>query len=201
MKIQLVLDLIIRGIKEFNFTTPNQYLDVPFAGGAVKAKLTGGTLPYSIIGQPNTSIAAASLSGDTISVTPVGQGSTSLTIQDSSPGAVLHSAQIVNIGIVVAAASSFTVTVSSGTTPQYSWTAGGAFIVFVERISNLGSPGWGIMCQGTSTTCITSPVTHGTIPVGTSITTNTEMTLTAGVHYRVTVYRGQLGSGFADFTP
>ena len=97
---------------------------------------------------------------------------------------------------------SITITVTPGTTPQYSWTGGGAYIVFVERTSNLGTPGWGIMCQGTSTSCITSPVTHGTTPAGTSLTANTEMTLTAGVRYRINVYLGPGGNGgYIDFTP
>jgi hypothetical protein len=97
--------------------------------------------------------------------------------------------------------SSFTVTVGQGTTPQYSWNAGGAFIVYVERVSNPNVHVWEVMCSGTTTYCIPSPLTHGTVPTGTTLMSNTEPVLTPGVQYLVGVYRMSAGTGFATFTP
>jgi hypothetical protein len=190
------------GITAFNFTTPNQSLNVPFAGSPVQAKLTGGILPYTITVAPDTTIATVTVRSDTITVTPRAPGSTSVTFSDSSPGMGERPQQVVVIAIVVAVPPSFTVTIGPGTTPQYSWTTGGAYIVYVERTSNLGTSVWGIMCQGTSTTCITSPVTHGTTPAGTTLQASTEMTLTQGVRYRINVYLGPGGNGgYTEFTP
>ncbi|MBM2841020.1 MAG: hypothetical protein HW412_1548 [Bacteroidetes bacterium] len=73
------------GITTFNFTSANQSLPVTTAGGATKAKLTGGTLPYAITSAPNNAVATATVSNDTLTVTPVAAGTTSITIEDSNP--------------------------------------------------------------------------------------------------------------------
>ncbi len=72
------------GIQAFTFSGSGQLLSVPNSGGAVKAKLTGGTLPYSVASAPDPAIATVSMSNDTITVTPVGAGTTSITINDAS---------------------------------------------------------------------------------------------------------------------
>jgi hypothetical protein len=73
-------------------------LTVPSTGGAVKAKLVGGTLPYTITGIPNIAVATVSLSTDTLTVTPVGPGSTTVEVTDSL-GFALD--RVVVIGITV----------------------------------------------------------------------------------------------------
>lgn len=92
---------VVPGITTLSFTTPNQSLTVPSTGGAVKAKLTGGTLPYSITGEPNPNVATASLGTDTITVTPVGAGTTSITITDSNPENIDNPPRVVTISLTV----------------------------------------------------------------------------------------------------
>lgn len=88
------------GIATFNFTTSNQTFTVPSTGGAAKAKLTGGTLPYSITSAPDPGVANAYLSTDTLTVAPVAAGSTSITITDSNPENQ-DNPRVVTIGITV----------------------------------------------------------------------------------------------------
>ncbi|MBA4386189.1 MAG: hypothetical protein C0410_15755, partial [Anaerolinea sp.] len=54
------------------------------AGQQATARISGGTRPYSIQTQPNTSIATATMSGDTLKVTGVAAGSASVLVRDSS---------------------------------------------------------------------------------------------------------------------
>lgn len=53
-------------------------------GGAASATLSGGTGPYSLTEEPDTTIAKASLSGSTISVTAVTSGYTSIVVKDAA---------------------------------------------------------------------------------------------------------------------
>jgi hypothetical protein len=69
---------------------PNNTANVVAGGGAVSGTLTGGTPPYSIQTEPDSSVATAELSGTnntTLTITPVAIGTTSVVIEDSSPGA------------------------------------------------------------------------------------------------------------------
>ncbi len=90
-----------------------------------------------------------------------------------------------------------TITVGSGTTPQYSWTGGGVAYVAVSHIYDRSNPVWSIVSMsdmGIFTNLITSPVRHGTVPAGFAETANTAPVLTAGVEYEVLVTRFQSGS-------
>ena len=95
----------------------------------------------------------------------------------------------------------FTVTVGSGTTPQYSWNAGNAFSVSVVRTATPTTIVWGIATPGQGN--IASPATHGATPGGavpTAIGT-VETTLTSGVEYRVSVTLLDGKTGWTEFTP
>lgn len=343
------------GLPTFSFATSGQTFTVPASGGAARAVLTGGTLPYTITSSPNAGVATASLSYDTLTVTPVAPGSTSITITDSLG---MSQDRIVTLGITVTGGTtgnlgsgtvtvnstvgnrSYTgagvfpigagpsviavydtvshvmvmlgyrqisgshydyallsifmpqgvaagtyggdtvgfeagynidtthtdstsyrgvsgtitvstvsgnnvsgtysgqatqlvsgttanfsgtfnvtyvrgiepigggggstgnipITVGSGTHPQYSWTGGGVVSLTVVRASDPGTPIWYIICS-TGGDCINSPVTHGTTPTGATAIATTELTLTAGVQYRVIVVRTNNDFGSADFTP
>ena len=93
----------------------------------------------------------------------------------------------------------FAVKVSSGTTPEYSWTSGKAFSVSVVRTSAPTTIVWGLATPGQNN--IASPATHGTTPAGAIQTSATETTLTAGVEYRVSVSLLDGKTGFTEFTP
>lgn len=342
------------GLPTFSFATSGQTFTVPASGGAARAVLTGGTLPYTITSAPSASVATASLTYDTLTVTPVGPGSTSISITDSLG---MLQDRVVTLNITVTGTSgggnfgSGTVTVNSsvgnrsytgtgvfpigagpsviavydtishglfmlgyrqisgshydyallsifmpqgvtagtyggdtvgfeagynidtthtdslsysgvsgtitvstvsgntasgsyagqatqlssgstanfngtfnvtyvrgiepvtgggtagnipinvglGTHPQYSWTGGAVRSVTVVRTADPGTPVWYVVC--TSGDCINSPVTHGTTPSGATALVSTELTLTAGVQYRVIVLRTNNDFGTSDFTP
>ena len=95
--------------------------------------------------------------------------------------------------------NSLTVSVSSGTTPTYSWTGGGAAIVSVIRTSQPAVQSWGLVSV---TFAITSPVTHGTVPNIQAVveSSESEKVLTPGVEYLVTVDR-EIGPASAVFIP
>lgn len=71
------------GLPTFSFGTAGQTFTIPASGGAARARLTGGTLPYAITGSPNPGVAIAALNHDTLTVLPMAPGSTSITIADS----------------------------------------------------------------------------------------------------------------------
>jgi len=93
----------------------------------------------------------------------------------------------------------FTISVGSGTTPSYGWSAGPAFSLDVVRTSNASVVVWRIADPINNN--IQSPVTHGTRPSGAIETTSTERTLTAGVQYRVTVTLADGRQAYREFTP
>lgn len=72
------------GITVINFSDPSPTVSAT-AGTAVKVKLAGGTLPYTIQTAPNSAVATASLSTDTLTITPVAAGSTTISVRDASP--------------------------------------------------------------------------------------------------------------------
>ncbi|MFZ0389633.1 MAG: hypothetical protein WAN36_04165 [Calditrichia bacterium] len=93
----------------------------------------------------------------------------------------------------------FAVTVSSGTTPNYSWSAGNVFSVSVVRTADPTVIVWGIATPGQAN--IASPAKHGVVPTGAIETAQTEKALTAGVEYRVSVTKLDGKTGWKDFTP
>jgi len=92
------------------------------------------------------------------------------------------------------------ITVGSGTTPQYSWAGGNVTSVTLVRASNPSTPVWGIACNS-GNDCISSPLTHGTVPPATTRFANTEPTLTTGIQYQVYVTRQSGAAGYQTFTP
>ena len=92
----------------------------------------------------------------------------------------------------------FAVTVSSGTTPQYSWSGGGAFSVSVVRTAAPGTIVWGVADPINKN--LPSPVTHGNRGAGVESAT-TEKVLTAGVEYRVSVTMANGKTGWKSFKP
>lgn len=93
----------------------------------------------------------------------------------------------------------FTVTVSDGTTPAYSWTIGNAFTINVVRTANPTTIVWGVTTPGQNG--IASPVTHGQVPGGAIEQAAVEKELESGVEYRVSVVLLDGSFGFTDFTP
>lgn len=95
--------------------------------------------------------------------------------------------------------SQFVITIGSGTNPTYSWTVGNAFSVSIVRTAAPTVIVWGLASPGTDN--ISSPVSHGTAPLGIIPTANTEPTLTAGVEYRISITQLDGTTGWAEFTP
>lgn len=94
----------------------------------------------------------------------------------------------------------FSISVGSGTTPTYSWSAGPAFSIDVVRTSNQTQVVWRIT-DPTDPRNIASPVRHGIVPTGAVESSGVERVLTPGVTYRVTVNLTNGQSAFRDFTP
>ncbi len=95
--------------------------------------------------------------------------------------------------------SGISITVGSGLTPTYSWTGGDAMSVSVMRTSDPATLVWGITTPANDG--ISSPAIHGQVPAAAAQTATTEVVLTDGVEYRVSVVRiTGGGSGFTDFT-
>lgn len=99
----------------------------------------------------------------------------------------------------------FSISVGSGTTPQYSWSAGEAFSIDVVRTSNQTQVVWRI--TDPTQPRIGSPVRHGTVPSGAIESgsgpggTAIERVLTPGIQYRVTITLANQQTAFQDFTP
>ncbi|MCX6122672.1 MAG: hypothetical protein NTX44_13765 [Ignavibacteriales bacterium] len=94
-----------------------------------------------------------------------------------------------------------TVDVGSGLTPTYTWAGGGVLQLNVTQVSGTAGLVWGIASNSGSNN-IASPVTHGTVPSGTTQTTQgtAGRTLTAGASYTVTVMRSDGTYGTASFS-
>lgn len=99
--------------------------------------------------------------------------------------------------------NAISITVSAGTTPQYSWSGENVYSISIVRTSNPGTIVWGLASPGQN--AITSPVTHGSgasfTPPLIVETASTERTLTSGVQYRVTISRLDGTTGWKEFTP
>jgi hypothetical protein len=95
----------------------------------------------------------------------------------------------------------FSIGVSSGTTPQYSWSGGDANNVRVYRAASPLVPVWHVSDPNTAAPNMTSPVRHGTVPAGAQQQTGTELVLAAGVEYRVEITLTGGMSAFRVFRP
>jgi hypothetical protein len=93
----------------------------------------------------------------------------------------------------------FSISVGSGATPTYSWSAGPAFSLDVVRTSNQSQVVWRIT-DATDPRNIGSPVRHGIVPAGTIESSALERVLTPGVTYRVSITLANGQSAFQDFT-
>jgi hypothetical protein len=96
----------------------------------------------------------------------------------------------------------FSISVGSGTTPQYSWSSGPAFSIDVVRTSAQTIVVWRVTSP--SQPKISSPVRHGTVPAGaleSSTSDPPERILTPGVQYRVSIKLVDGQTAFQDFKP
>lgn len=92
----------------------------------------------------------------------------------------------------------FAISVGSGTTPLYTWSAGPAFSLAVVRTSNQSNVVWRVTSTGGT---MASPVRQGTVPQGALESASSERTLAAGVQYRVSITLSDGRSAFQDFRP
>jgi hypothetical protein len=93
----------------------------------------------------------------------------------------------------------FSISVGSGTTPQYSWSSGPAFSIDVVRTSAQTIVVWRVTSPNEPR--MSSPVRHGTVPVGALESSAIEKVLTPGVQYRVTITLVDKRTAFQDFRP
>lgn len=93
----------------------------------------------------------------------------------------------------------FAISVSGGTRPNYSWTAGPAFEIAVARTSNLSVVVWRV--ADVNDQAIASPVRHGVVPAGAIETVASERVLSPGVQYRVSIRLADGSSAYRDFIP
>ena len=93
----------------------------------------------------------------------------------------------------------FEISVSGGTQPVYSWSAGAAFTVAVVRAADRTVVVWRVADPINSD--IRSPLSHGTVPSGAFETVSRERTLSRGIRYRVTITLADGRSAFREFTP
>src|SRR5690606_10543399 len=80
--------------------------------------------------------------------------------------------------------SAFDISISGGLNPTYTWDGGNAHSVSVMRTSDPTDIVWGVALPITG---VPSPVSHGTVPSGALPSSTKEMTLTAGVEYRISI--------------
>jgi hypothetical protein len=93
----------------------------------------------------------------------------------------------------------FSIAVSGGTQPTYTWFEGPALSVDVVRTSNQTVVVWRV--ADPTNRNISSPVRQGVVPAGALETASLERILTAGIQYRVTVRLANGRSAFQDFRP
>lgn len=96
----------------------------------------------------------------------------------------------------------FTVNVSKGsTTPTYTWGAGDAASIRVQRTDAFSDPAWIVVTENANAPVnnISSPVTHGVTPSGAQVNAANELELELGVTYQVTIGRANGDAGFTDF--
>lgn len=94
----------------------------------------------------------------------------------------------------------FTIGVTEGTTPSFSWPGAGASRVLVSvRNGNAGYVGYDLW-EVASTGAISSPVRYGSRLTGSGVV-NSPSALVKGSRYRVTVSRSDSRSAYRDFIP
>jgi len=93
----------------------------------------------------------------------------------------------------------FAVSVSGGTQPTYSWSAGPAFEVSLVRTADQTVVVWRV--SDVVNRDIRSPVRQGVVPQGATETAASERVLTAGVTYRVSIRLADGSSAFQEFRP
>jgi hypothetical protein len=148
-------------------------------------------------------ITVSSVSGNNVSGSYAGQAtqlSSGSTAGFSGTFNVTYARGVQPIGGGGGTSGNIAVTAGSGTHPQYSWAGGGVQSVSVFRTADPTTAIWQIVCSSGGD-CLASPVTHGTTPANGLALVSTELTLTAGVQYRVIVYRSSGDFGSADFIP
>lgn len=93
----------------------------------------------------------------------------------------------------------FSINVSSGSTPQYTWPGGPALSVSIFRASNTNIPVWAVVDAVNQN--ITSPYRHGTTSGTAVVQADDEPMLSAGVVYRVEIRLPDNQSAFQEFIP
>ena len=93
----------------------------------------------------------------------------------------------------------FSIAVSGGTQPNYTWFEGPALSVDVVRTSNQTVIVWRV--ADATNRNITSPVRQGIVPAGATELVALERILTAGVEYRVSIKLADGRSAYQDFRP
>jgi len=160
------------------------------SGSSTTITISGGTAPYTIVTQPNTSIALAYIAGNTLNISGVTQGTTSVTIQDSfsnstnkpvtvpiTIGASVSSIDLgagtQNISVATGSATSLVLSGSSGSTndtsaPLYSIQKQPDSTIATANISNVNLTITGI-APGTTSMVIQDPSAN-TVTINITIT-------------------------------
>ena len=82
----------------------------------------------------------------------------------------------------------FTINVTTGGRPTYSWSGGSARELRVfDRDDNVLVPVWAVASTNPTASNIMSPFQHGTVPAQTTELSNEQRTLTVGGRYRVEI--------------
>ncbi len=93
----------------------------------------------------------------------------------------------------------FSITISSGTQPTYTWQGGPARRIDVVPTADPLVPVWSVAT--TVFPHMPSPVRHGTVPTGAIELENAERTLRAGINYRVRITLADNTQSSRDFRP
>jgi hypothetical protein len=95
----------------------------------------------------------------------------------------------------------FSIGISGGATPQYSWSGADASSVAVYRAASPLVPVWHVSDPNSAAPNIGSPVRHGMVPAGAVLQSNTEPILVAGIDYRVEIRLINNSTAFRVFRP
>ena len=93
----------------------------------------------------------------------------------------------------------FSITISSGIQPTYTWQGGPARRIDVVPTADPLVPVWSVAT--TTFPHMPSPVRHGTVPTGAIELENAERTLRIGVNYRVRITLADNTQSSRDFRP
>ena len=93
----------------------------------------------------------------------------------------------------------FSITISSGTQPTYTWQGGPARRIDVLDTSDPTFPVWAVTTIAFPH--MPSPVRHGTVPPGAVELSDDETTLRSGVNYRVRITLADNSTSSRDFRP